>query len=101
MAAARVRKRRRTGGLHAGRRCSTRTLTDILIEVITAGNGMKTISVDGVRFRDLDHDGVLAPYEDHRLTAEARARDLLTRMTLAEKAGVMMHGSAAATGRSA
>ncbi len=98
MAAARVRKRRRTGGLHAGRRCSTRTLTDILIEVITAGNGMKTISVDGVRFRDLDHDGVLAPYEDHRLTAEARARDLLTRMTLAEKAGVMMHGSARSHG---
>ncbi len=54
---------------------------------------LKTIRVDGATFRDLDHDGVLAPYEDHRLPAETRARDLLARMTLAEKAGVMMHGT--------
>jgi len=49
-------------------------------------------------FRDLDRDGVLAPYEDHRLSAEVRARDLVARMTLAEKAGVMMHGTARSHG---
>ena len=58
----------------------------------------KTLRVDGLTFRDLDHDGVLAPYEDHRLSAEARARDLVARMTLAEKAGVMMHGTARSHG---
>ena len=55
---------------------------------------MKTLTIDGLEFRDLDHDGVLSPYEDHRLSADARAKDLLNRMTMAEKAGVMMHGTA-------
>ena len=49
---------------------------------------------DGQRFRDLNKNGVLDPYEDSRLTPEQRARDLLARMTLEEKAGVMMHGTA-------
>ena len=49
---------------------------------------------DGQRFRDLNKNGILDPYEDSRLTPEQRARDLLARMTLEEKAGVMMHGTA-------
>ena len=60
---------------------------------------LKTLRIDGTTFRDLDHDGVLSPFEDHRLPAEVRAHDLLTRMTLAEKAGVMMHGTARSNGR--
>ena len=55
---------------------------------------MKIMQQDGIVFRDLDHDGVLSVYEDHRLSAEIRAKDLLGRMTLAEKAGLMMHGTA-------
>ena len=55
---------------------------------------MKTMNLDGLVFRDLDHDGVLSVFEDHRLPAAIRAKDLLARMTLAEKAGVMMHGTA-------
>ncbi|WP_323666562.1 glycoside hydrolase family 3 protein [Pectobacterium punjabense] len=58
----------------------------------------KLIHQDGLTFRDLNHDGKLAPYEDWRLTAEVRARDLLARMTLDEKAGMMMHGSAPSIG---
>ncbi len=42
-------------------------------------------------FRDLNHNGQLDPYEDSRLTPEARADDLVKRMTLEEKAGAMMH----------
>ena len=42
-------------------------------------------------FRDLNHNGQLDPYEDNRLTPEARADDLVKRMTLEEKAGAMMH----------
>ncbi|HEU4721491.1 MAG TPA: glycoside hydrolase family 3 N-terminal domain-containing protein [Gemmatimonadaceae bacterium] len=52
----------------------------------------------GRRFRDLDRNGRLDPYEDWRLTPAARARDLVSKMTLEEKAGAMMHGTARATG---
>jgi beta-glucosidase len=51
------------------------------------------IEINGLRFRDLNRDGILSPYEDWRLTPETRAKDLVARMTLAEKAGSMMHGS--------
>ena len=52
------------------------------------------ITIDGLRFRDLNRNGTLEPYEDWRLTPAARARDLVSRMTLEEKAGTMMHGTA-------
>jgi beta-glucosidase len=52
------------------------------------------IHVDGLSFKDLDRDGKLQPYEDWRLTPQARAADLVGRMTLEEKAGTMMHGTA-------
>ena len=52
------------------------------------------LTVDGLPFKDLNRSGKLEPYEDWRLTPEERAADLVKRMTLQEKAGVMMHGSA-------
>lgn len=45
------------------------------------------------QFRDLNRDGELTPYEDWRLSPAERAADLLGRMTLAEKAGLMVVGS--------
>jgi beta-glucosidase len=48
------------------------------------------ITVDGLRFKDLNADGSLEPYEDWRLSADERVKDLVARMTLAEKAGVML-----------
>jgi len=48
----------------------------------------------GLRFKDLNKNGVLDPYEDWRLSPSARAEDLVRRMTLEEKAGMMMHGTA-------
>lgn len=56
------------------------------------------IDVDGQQFRDLDHDGVLAPFEDWRLPAAERVADLVNRMTLVEKVGALLHGSAPAIG---
>jgi len=53
---------------------------------------------DGLQFRDLNKNGVLDPYEDWRLPAEQRARDLTGRMTLEEKAGTMMHGTVRSAG---
>ena len=46
---------------------------------------------DGTRFRDLNGNGVLDPYEDPRLPVEQRVDDLLARLSLEEKAGLMMH----------
>lgn len=51
------------------------------------------LNVDGLEFRDLDGDGELAPYEDWRLSPAERARDLVTRMSTEEKAGMMIIGS--------
>lgn len=51
------------------------------------------VTVDGLFFHDLNGDGRLARYEDWRLAPEARADDLLAQMTVAEKAGLMMHGT--------
>jgi beta-glucosidase len=56
------------------------------------------ITVGGLKFRDLDHDGKLSPYEDWRLPPQQRAADLTARMTLEEKAGAMMHGTLPAQG---
>src|SRR3954449_11450941 len=46
---------------------------------------------DGVRFRDLDGDGVMAPYEDPRLAPEDRVADLVPRLSPEEKAGLLFH----------
>ncbi|WP_404477794.1 glycoside hydrolase family 3 protein [Novosphingobium sp. BL-52-GroH] len=46
---------------------------------------------DGLRFRDLDRNGKLDIYEDWRRTPAERAKDLTARMTVPEKAGMMMH----------
>lgn len=46
---------------------------------------------DGTSFRDLDHDGVMAPYEDPRRTTAERVDDLLSRLSLEEKVGLMFH----------
>lgn len=44
---------------------------------------------DGIVFRDLNKNGKLDPYEDPRRPIEDRVEDLLTQMTLEEKAGIM------------
>ncbi|MFJ2642669.1 glycoside hydrolase family 3 protein [Streptomyces sp. NPDC087511] len=47
---------------------------------------------DGTPFRDLNHNGTMEPYEDPRLPVEDRVTDLLARMTLEDKAGLLCHG---------
>ncbi len=48
------------------------------------------LTLDGLRFKDANGTGTLEPYEDWRLSSEARANDLVGRMTLDEKAGLML-----------
>lgn len=58
----------------------------------------RMIVIDKHSFRDLNKNGVLDGYEDWRKSPEDRARDLVSRMTLEEKAGAMMHGTARSRG---
>lgn len=51
------------------------------------------LEADGFQFKDLNRDGELNPYEDWRLSAEARGADLLGRMSLEQKAGFMIISS--------
>ena len=44
----------------------------------------------GILFRDLNGNGIMEPYENPTLPPDERVADLLTRMTLEEKAGLMM-----------
>jgi beta-glucosidase len=47
--------------------------------------------MDGFTFRDLNKNGRLDPYEDSRRPIDERVEDLLSQMTLEEKAGLMFH----------
>lgn len=42
-------------------------------------------------FRDLNHNGTMEPYEDPGRPVAERVEDLLGRMTIAEKAGLLFH----------
>ncbi|SDO28379.1 beta-glucosidase [Rhodoferax sp. OV413] len=68
--------------------------------VTQAALGTKSVnklSVDGFQFKDLNKNGKLDVYEDWRKTPADRAKDLVAQMTVAEKAGAMMHGTAPTT----
>lgn len=51
---------------------------------------VKIIETEDLEFKDLNDNGTLDPYEDWRLSPEERSRDLLGRMTLEEKAGMLL-----------
>ncbi|MBO9696930.1 MAG: glycoside hydrolase family 3 protein [Sphingopyxis sp.] len=76
-------------------RASLRALTvACLVPAAALGAGQPA---PGPASRDLNHNGILDPYEDARLSIEQRVDDLLPRMTLEEKIGLMVHGSLPAT----
>jgi beta-glucosidase len=54
-----------------------------------------TLTVDGLTFKDLNKNGTLDKYEDWRLPVDARVADLVSKMTVEEKAGLMIHTSLA------
>ena len=59
------------------------------INMALAGPVVQTITKDGLTFRDLNKNGKIDIYEDFRQPREARVNDLLSQMTLGEKAGLM------------
>lgn len=48
------------------------------------------LKIEGYQFKDLNKNGALDPYEDWRLPVDQRILDLISRMTLEEKAGFML-----------
>ncbi len=48
------------------------------------------LEIDGLLFKDLNGNGRLEPYEDWRLPIHLRIEDLLSQMTLKEKAGMLL-----------
>ncbi len=56
-------------------------------------SGVRILERDGFAFKDLNRNNRLDPYEDWRLPAIDRARDLASRLTIEEIAGLMLYSS--------
>lgn len=59
---------------------------------LSAASTEKFMQVDGEWFKDMNGNGALDAYEDWRLTSQERAADLLTKMSLEQKAGTLAFG---------
>jgi len=70
---------------------------DQIVQPTLGTRHSEIIDVDGFQFRDLNKNGTLDPYEDWRLSVDERILDLLGRMTLEEKVGLMFHPNIAVT----
>ena len=69
--------------------------SDILLNEIVRQYSSLIQTESNIAFRDLNKNGKLDPYEDPSQPLEARIDDLLSQMTLAEKAGIMFINGAA------
>jgi len=56
-------------------------------------SGIKILTVKGYAFKDLNKNGKLDKYEDWRLSAEERAKDLASTMTVEQIAGLMLYSA--------
>lgn len=54
-------------------------------------SGIKILTVNGKQFKDLNKNGKLDKYEDWRLPAEERAKDLASKMSVEQIAGLMLY----------
>ena len=56
-------------------------------------SGVKLLTVGRLAFKDLNRNGTLDPYEDWRRPSEERAKDLASRMSVEQIAGLMLYSS--------
>ena len=56
-------------------------------------SGVSLLSVDRFAFKDLNRNGELDPYEDWRLSADERAKDLASMMSVEQIAGLMLYSA--------
>jgi len=59
-------------------------------QAVISARAVELLRLDGLLFKDLNKNGRLDPYEDWRLSVEARVADLVGQMTIEEKAGLMV-----------
>ena len=56
-------------------------------------SGVSILEIDGLFFKDLDRDGELDAYEDWRLSPQERAKDLASKLSIEEIAGLMLYSA--------
>ena len=56
-------------------------------------SGVKILTIDDYAFKDLNRNDSLDAYEDWRLTAQERAADLASKLSVEEIAGLMLYSS--------
>jgi len=56
-------------------------------------SGVTLLTDAGFAFKDLNRNGALDPYEDWRLSADERAKDLASKMSVEQIAGLMLYSS--------
>lgn len=56
-------------------------------------SGVRLLTVKGLAFKDLNKNGKLDKYEDWRLSAEERAKDLAATMSVEQIAGLMLYSA--------
>ena len=56
-------------------------------------SGVKLLTANGFAFKDLNKNGKLDKYEDWRLGADERAKDLASKMTIDQIAGLMLYSA--------
>lgn len=54
-------------------------------------SGVKILTINGLKFKDLNKNGKLDPYEDWRLPVDVRAKDLASKLSLEQIAGLMLY----------
>jgi len=54
-------------------------------------SGIQILTVNGKKFKDLNKNGKLDKYEDWRLSADERAKDLASKMSVEQIAGLMLY----------
>jgi len=57
----------------------------------SSSSGLKILTVNNLAFKDLNKNGSLDPYEDWRLSADQRAKDLASKMSVEQIAGLMLY----------
>ncbi len=57
----------------------------------STASGVKILTVDGLAFKDLNKNGKLDKYEDWRLPVDERAKDLASKMSIDQIAGLMLY----------
>ncbi|RYE16804.1 MAG: beta-glucosidase, partial [Sphingobacteriaceae bacterium] len=56
-------------------------------------SGIKILTVNGLAFKDLNKNSTLDKYEDWRLPVDERAKDLASKLSLPQIAGLMLYSA--------